>query len=105
MCFSFYLQLDGECDQDLGTVPCHLSGCGLRADFFQSLVDDVTNADVRVASARMEPYSEFVYTKSRWPSAPLVCKALGRVSKELDDFAERCSCFSEGVVRLKMYAH
>lgn len=105
MCFTLVLQLDGECDQYLGTIPCHLSGCGLRADFFQNLMEDVVDTDVRVVLERMQSYLEFVYSKSRWPSAPVVCRALGRVARELDDFTERCSFFPEGIVRLKMDAH
>lgn len=89
----------------MGNLPCHLSGCGLRAEFFQSLLDDVVDTDVRVASERMQSYLEFVYSKSRWPSAPVECRALGRVARELDDFTERCCLFPEGIVRLKLVAH
>ena len=101
MCFTFYLEIDGQQKEELGQVSCHLSGSGLRAKFFRDLVEDVANADVRVATSRMDSYLDFVFDVSSWPVAPATSRARGKLMSQLVSLAVSCGQFPSGTVRLE----
>ena len=105
MCFTFYLEVDGEREEELGKISCHLSGCGLSTRFFRDMAEDIADTDIRVASERLDSYLDVMLAASRWPSAPSRSRAVGRVAAELDYFAERCGSFSQGIVRTEHPCH
>ena len=100
MCFTCFLEVDGECKAVLGVFDCHLWGCELGPQFFKEMAEDIDNTDVRVVLEIIDPYLERAIKFKRCPSSVLQQKGLKRLVLQLETFVENCETFTCGTVRV-----